>query len=376
VSDRPDQDQKTEQPTEKKRRDAARDGDVLKSKELLIAATMLGGIAYLTLAGQMLFDAVKVSLSSGLTLSRAEVHAFDVAGATTRLLLPLALPFTGLLLATVIAAVGGQAMLGGIGFAGKAIAFKASRMNPLAGFKRMFSMNALIELLKSLLKVTLIGAIGLWALIHLQGRMLALATTSVEGAIASLGGALAIALLALCGGLALVAAVDVPVQYLQRLRNLRMTKEEVKDEHKQSEGSPQVRQAIRRRQREAIRRDVRKGVQSAHVVMTNPTHFAVALRYEAGRDRAPVVVAAGKGETAAIIRELAEAGRVPMLSYPELTRALYFTSKVGEEVRSDLYFAVAVVLAFVFEVDRDLGRAPPDVTVPPDVRFDENGERQ
>lgn len=374
MPDKPDEDQKTEEPTAKKRHDAIRDGDVLKSRELLIATTMLGGIAYLVLAGGYFFAGLLGSLRTGLTLTRGEIEMFDVSGRTLGLLSPIMLPSAGLLVMTVLGAIGGQAMLGGIGFSAKAFGFKASKMNPLAGVKRMFSMQALIELLKSLLKVFLIGSIGTWTLWYCADRLPALAGTSLGGAIGLSGMTLALLLLALCGGLAIVAAVDVPVQLLQHLKKLRMTKQEVKDEHKQSEGSPQIRQAMRQRQREAIRRNVRSGMKTAHVVITNPTHFAVALRYDAGRDRAPVVVAAGKGETAAVIRELAETIGMPVLSYPELTRAIYFTSKVGDEVRGDLYFAVAVVLAFVFEVDRDLSRERPDISVPPAARFDENGQ--
>jgi flagellar biosynthetic protein FlhB len=154
-----------------------------------------------------------------------------------------------------------------------------------------------------------------------------------------------------------------------------MTKQEVKEEHKQTEGSPELKGAVRRRQMETARRSARAQVAEASVVLTNPTHFAVALRYRPGQDPAPIVVARGRGATADAIRALAEEFDVPMLRYPQLARAIYFTTRAGQLIREDLYVAVATVLAFVFNIDRAVaeGRTQPDIDVPGDARFDENG---
>ena len=175
--------------------------------------------------------------------------------------------------------------------------------------------------------------------------------------------------------LALIAAIDVPAQLYQRLQRLKMTKQEAKDEHKQTEGSPELKAAIRRRQHEVARNSARGAIAEATVVLTNPTHFAVALRYRPGVDAAPTVVARGRGVTAEAIRELAAEHQVPLLSYPQLTRALYYTSRVGHAIREDLYMAVATVLAFVFNLDAAMaasGRQPP-VEVPRALRFDTSG---
>jgi|TARA_R100000501_G_scaffold13151_3_gene24009 flagellar biosynthetic protein FlhB len=373
MAEQADQDQKTEQPTDKKRRDAAREGDVPKSRELLIAGVMLGGTAYLVFASSMLFDGLSEMLTHGLRFGKADIDDLDVAERTYMLLGDIILPLIGLLAATLFAAIGAQALLGGLQFNMRSVRFKGNRLNPGAGLKRMVSMNSLIELAKSLLKVVLIGSIGTATLWLGIDHLLALGSGTLTSSIAEAGSILAMLLFALVGALIIVAAVDVPVQLLQRVKKLRMTKQEVKDEMKQSEGSPEVRAAIRRRQREAIKRDVRQGVEVANVVLTNPTHFAVALRYDTKRDAAPVVVAMGKGEVAAVIRELADQFDKPILSYPQLTRALYFTSKVGMEVRSDLYIAVATILAFIFDLNRDVTRPRPDIMVPTDYRFDEEG---
>lgn len=375
MADAPDQDQKTEAPTEKKKADARKDGDVPKSRELLTAAVMLIGCAYLVFTGGMLFSGMSDVLVTGLTFDRGDLATFDVLGRTLRLLGAVALPLAGLLFATIIGAVLAQAMLGGLQFNMKAAKPKASKINPVAGMKRMFSANSLIELGKSVLKVALIGACGFVVLWQGRDLLLGLGYASVTGAIDKVGSTLALLMFTLVGSLVVVALVDVPVQLIQRTKKLRMTKQEVKDEHKQSEGSPEVRAAIRQRQREAIKRDVRQGVDMANVVLTNPTHFAVALSYDQKKGGAPVVVAAGKDEVAAVIRELAAELGKPVLSYPQLARAIYFTSKVGEEIKSELFVAVATVLAFIFDLDRDLSRAKPTVTVPPAMRFDERGDR-
>ena len=169
--------------------------------------------------------------------------------------------------------------------------------------------------------------------------------------------------------------LDVPAQIFQRMRRLRMTKQEVKDEHKQTDGSPELKAALRRRQIETARNSARKAISEATVVLTNPTHFAVALRYRPEVDAAPVVLAKGRGATAEAIRELAGEHEVPMLSYPQLTRALYYTSRPGQIIREDLYMAVAAILAFVFNLDQALasGQAQPDVEVPAGMRFDASG---
>jgi len=180
----------------------------------------------------------------------------------------------------------------------------------------------------------------------------------------------------MAGGLVVIAMIDVPLQAFQLLAKLRMSKDEVKDEHKEAEGNPENKAHLRQRQREILKGGFRKAMGEAHVVLTNPTHFSVALRYDAGKDQVPVVVAKGRGATALAIRELAGEMQVPVLEYPTLARGIYYTSKEGQEIRDDLYLAVATVLAFVFGVNQAAGGIQPLVTVPDTARFDENGVKQ
>jgi flagellar biosynthetic protein FlhB len=204
-----------------------------------------------------------------------------------------------------------------------------------------------------------------------------LAQSDLNGAIGSLGGTFISVLLVMGMGLVLIAGFDVPLQIFQLFSKLKMTKQEVKDEHKESEGNPEAKAHMRAKQREMSHRAVRAAVQEAHVILTNPTHFAVALRYERGEDEVPVVVARGRGATALAIREMAGEYAKPVLEYPQLARALYYTSREGQEVRADLYQAIAVVLAFVFGLNAGAGgTAQPPVEVPVGARFDENGAPQ
>lgn len=372
MSDKPEKDDQTEAPTEKRRRDAAEKGDVLKSRELTTALVMVVGAGYLALAGSWMVASLEDVMRIGLSGIRQGRVDFQPARAAWTLGQVVAWPLAGLFLACVVAALGSQALLGSFHFNGSLIAPKFSRMNPANYAKRIFGMQGLSELGKSLLKVILVGAIGWWMLSSYASDIAALGAEDVTGAIAHTGHLAIVFLLLLSFALLVIAGVDIPLQFIQLMQRLRMSKQEVKDELKQTEGSPEVKMALRRKQREMTRNNVRKGMSEAHVVLTNPTHFAVALRYNRSGDRAPVVVAKGKDMVAEVIREMAAENKVPVLSYPLLARAVFFTSKVGQEIRDDLYVAVASVLAFVFSVERDR-LVMPEVEVPEGARFDENG---
>lgn len=375
MSEQADRDQKTEAPTEKRKREAVKDGDVLQSRELATALVILVGAGWLALAGPMFVDALSKMLTEGLTIQSGDIKNFSPGLAMGKLLAMVALPLAGLFLATLIAAIGAPALLGSLGFRTGAFAFKANKMNPLSGIKRIFGPNGLIELVKSLAKVLLLGAIGAWLLTSRINGIVGMSSSDIRAAIGDVGSDFVIAVLIMAAGLAAIALIDVPAQTMQRIGRLRMTKQEVKDEMKQVEGSPELKAALRRRQHEAAAGSARSAMKEATVVLTNPTHFAVALRYKLGEDSAPIVVAKGRGALADAIRQMAKDMDVPMLSYPQLTRALYFTTRTGQFIREDLYMAVATVLSFVFNLDvaRAAGAAQPVVDVPVGARFDTSG---
>jgi flagellar biosynthetic protein FlhB len=375
MSDGPERDEKTEAPTAKRRREAAEKGDVLQSKELGTALVMVAGAAWLALAGHMLVGSLAGMLEQGLSFDASAVKGFDPGGAALRLVGMILLPVFGLFAITIGAAIAAPALLGSLGFRPNAFAFKPEKLSPMAGLRRMFSVHGLIELGKSMAKVVLLGAVGFWLLLRESRNIAGLAAPDIGPALSSVGTTFVTALLVMAVALAAVAMVDVPAQIFQRGGRLRMSKQEVKEEHKQTEGSPELKAAVRRRQHEVLRNSARSAVAEATVILTNPTHFAVALRYRPDEDAAPIVVARGRGATAEAIRSLAGESKVPILSYPQLARAIYFTTRTGHIIREDLYLSVATILAFVFSLDATTAaaRAGPAVTVPPGARFDEKG---
>jgi len=370
-----DQDQKTEGATPKKRREAAEQGDVLQSKELGTALVMLAGAGWLAVAGPWMLGACEDVLGRGLSFDHRVIEGFDPAGAIVSLTAPILLPLAVLFGMTLAAAIGAPALLGSLGFRSSAFAFKGGKLNPLSGIKRIFGLQGLVELGKSGLKIILLGAVGYWLLQRQLPSVMGMGGGDLRGGLVETGHVFTFAVLVMSLALAGIAGIDVPAQLIQRARRLRMSKQEIKDEHKESEGSPETKGNQKRRAREMLNGSARKAVKEATVILTNPTHFAVALRYRPGFDIAPIVVARGKDETAAAIRALADAEAVPILSYPQLTRALYFTTRAGQMVREDLYIAVATVLAFVFNLDRAMaeGVVQPQVDVPAAARFDEHG---
>ena len=367
--------EKTEAPTPKRKRKAADEGQILSSKDFGTALIVLLGCAWMAMLGPALIRACKEVMVGSFSFGRADIEDFEPWRPLAEAGWKLALPIGGLLLVAVVGAVLSHAGLAGLRWNSKLFAPKASRINPGSGLKRIFGPTGWIEMGKALLKVVLLGSIGTWLLWSLTRRSLGLVEADLHGAIGAMGGEFLMLLFVMAGGLLLIAGIDLPIQILRHMNRLRMTKQEVKDEHKESEGSPEAKAAQRQRQRQILKGGFRKAVETAHVVITNPTHFAVALRYEQGRDQVPVVVAKGRGATALAIRELAGELEVPVLEYPQLARAVYYTSRENQEIRDDLYMAVATVLAFVFQLSRRAGAVQPAITVPETALFDENGRK-
>jgi len=368
--------EKTEAPTQKRKREAADDGTLLKSREFATALVVLAGCGWMALCGPSLLRACQSLMTASFQFDAGDIMDFEpfrpLAQAGWKLL-----PSLGALMGImVLAAIASQAGLSGVRFNGKLLMPKASRIDPAQGLKRIIGAQGWTPLAKSLLKVALLGAIGAYMLWKVAHQSIGLAGTDVHEAVALLGSNLIGILFAMAGGLVVIAGIDLPVQIVRLLGQLRMSKQEIKDEHKETEGSPEVKAQQRQRQRAMARRSVRKAVETAHVVLTNPTHFAVALRYDRGQDKIPVVVAKGRGATALAIRDVAGEAAVPVLEYPALARALYYTTKENQEIRDDLYLAIATVLAFVFNLNQRAGGSPPPIDVPETARFDENGVKQ
>lgn len=373
-----EKDQKTELPTPKKLADSAREGDVLQSRELATALMMLVGAGWLLAAGGWFVRSAGDLVSRGLTIDHRDITDFAPGEALLRNGIEILLPLASLFGAALLAAFAAPALLGSMGWRGKALAFKGNRMNPMSGLKRMFGAQGATELAKALAKVLLLGTIGYWLVAKNLPAIMQMAASDLNGAIGLAGQAVGQAVMTMAGGLVVIALIDVPVQWVQRRKRLMMSKQEIKEEMRQSDGAPELKQAQRQRAHEMLSGSARKAVSEATVILTNPTHFSVALRYRPGVDAAPVVVARGRGDVALAIRELARTADVPMLEYPQLCRAIYFTARAGRVIPEELFVAVATILAFVFRLERAVadGLAQPAVDVPASHRFDPEGRKQ
>ncbi|MCP3732856.1 flagellar type III secretion system protein FlhB [Sphingomonas sp. MG17] len=365
--------EKTEAPTPKRRQKAQEDGDLLKSRDFGAALIILLGCGWMILMGPQLLGAIKEVMTASFSFGRGDIESFQPWKPLATAGWKLAPSLGALLAIAFFGAIASQAALGSLHFNGKLLAPKGNRINPGSGLKRIFGPTGWIELGKSLLKVVLLGGIGLWLLWGASGQTMGLVSSNLTEAVRALGDTFSTLVLVMAGGLLLIAGIDLPIQIFRHMQRLKMSMQEIKDEHKQTEGSPEAKSAQRQRQRELAKGGMRSKVQTAHVVLTNPTHFSVALRYDQGKDQVPVVVAKGRGEIALAIRELADEFAVPSVELPPLARAIYFTSRENQEIRDDLYMAVATVLAFVFGINRLAGGRMPNIAVPETALFDENG---
>ncbi len=377
MAETPDNDQKTQAPSAKRKRDAAAKGDVLQSRELGTALVVLAGAGWMALAGPWFIETMRGLLRQGLTIGRADLAGFDPWQRAVALGMESTGPLFALFGLTILAAIAGPAMLGSLGFRASGFAPNPSKLDPLAGIQRVFGVQGLIELFKSLAKVILLGGIGWWLISARLPMMMGLSAIDHQRAATLLGDQFVTVVLWMAGGLAVIGMIDAPIQFIRRTARLRMSHHEVKEENKETEGSPETKNIARQRRHEILSGSARRAVGEATVILTNPTHFAVALRYRPSIDAVPTVVARGRGETAQAIKALAKEAAVPMLEYPQLTRAIYFTTRAGQPIASDLYLAVATIMAFVFNLDRAMaeGVAQPAVVVPPEKAFDESGRR-
>lgn len=370
-----DSDLERTEPASQKRLDEARErGQVPRSPELsTFAVLMTGGSALLFLGGDLM-NGMERLMSSGLTLDRAvalkpELMMVRLHQSMTDVLITF-LPYLAVLFIVAMAA---PMLVSGWLFTFDAVAPKYSRIDPVSGLGRIFSTHGLGELGKAIAKTLVIGTVAVMVMRGELEPILGLVSESLRPAVAHLGHLLAVTFLFVVGALALIVAIDVPLQIWNHRKQLRMTKEEVKQEYKESEGDPHIKGRIRQLQRERARRRMMSEVPKADVVVTNPTHYAVALRYRERSMRAPTVVALGSSHVAERIVELAREHDVPVLRSPPLARALHAHGDLGQEIPSALYTAVAEVLAYVYQLSRYKvqGGEPPDaptaIPVPPEM---------
>lgn len=345
--------ERTEQPTPKRLQDARKKGQVPRSKELGTLLTLLAGAGGLIFFGAHLIAGLTEIFQTMLVMKPAKdispltlsVTLGQALGQALWLLIPLFIVLT-------LSAFAGPLALGGWNFSASAMAFKLEKVDPLKGIKRIFSAKSLMELIKTIAKFALVAIIATLVIWFTFDQLLSLGHSHVNASLARLGDIIATAMLSLCLALLLIAGMDVPFQLWDHSRQMRMTRQEVKDELKETEGRPEVKSRIRELQRERSQQRMFEELPTATVVITNPTHFAVALRYDNDASQAPVLIAKGRGLVAARIREVASEHNITIFSAPTLARAIYANTELGQEIPDQLYLAVAQVLAYVYQLEQ------------------------
>lgn len=368
-----EQQERTEQPTAKRLQDARRRGQVARSRELNMTLIMLAGAAVFLVMRPHFAAGLHSLMRYGLELPRSAAMGLEgevlgewLVGGIARGMLLLA----PLWIVVLVAAFAGPVLLGGWAFSTEQLAPKLEKLNPIAGLKRIFGWNGLAELGKALAKFLLVATVAVAILWQLTNDFLALGTLAVGAGMRRAVELIAFGFIGCAAALILIAAFDVPFQLWQHQRKLKMTKQEIREEQKETEGRPEVRSRIRAMQQQIATRRMMADVPKADVVVVNPTHYAVALRYDAAKMKAPLVVARGTDLVALAIRRIAEAHGVPVFEHPAVARALYYDAKLGAPISPRLYVAVAQVLTYVYQVKRNGGArgTPPAIDVDPELQ--------
>ena len=357
--------EKTEEPTERRLEDSRKKGQTARSKELNTLLSLMAAAIGMVFLGQYLITDLHEMMTQGLGFEPSRVRTtdqmFEVIRGQAALGLSAILPTLGLL---VFAAFLGPVALGGLVFSLESLSPKLEKINPLKGLGRMFGLQSLMELIKALGKFLLVGSVAILIIYSSMNTIIGLGFMSIFSALASAGDLLLWSFIGFSAVLILVVAIDVPFQLWNHNKQLKMTMQEVKDEMKESDGRPEVKSQIRRMQRQLSEQRMMDSVPMADVIITNPTHYAVALKYDQEGLGAPRVVAKGQDFMALKIREVAEANNVPIFEAPPLARALHGMVEIGHEIPGDLFKAVAQVLAYIFQL-KTLGQQTPVKPVAP-----------
>lgn len=368
--------ERTEEPTDKKISESRKKGQVARSKELGTTFVLIFSAIALLMYGPAIAKGLYNIMGRGLTLNRNETYdTTKMFSAWGELLSELLFPMAMFVFIITIAGIVGNTLLGGYNFSWEAAAPKASKMSPMKGLKRMLGPQAAIELIKSILKFVLVAGFAILLIQMFFYEILHLSIEQIPSSIIHALEILAWMFLALSCTMIIISAIDAPYQSYNHHKQLKMTLQEVKDEYKNSEGDPQIKARIRRTQREMSQRRMMQDVPDADVVVTNPTHYSVALKYDTEKAGAPIVLAKGVDELAMQIRKIAKGNEVPIVESPILTRSLYHTTEVGQQIPDQLFTAVAQVLAYVFQLKRyqkGRGRKPTNLSknlpIPDDVK--------
>ena len=368
---------KTEEPSQRKIDKAKEDGQVLQSKEMFVFTSIAMGLIIFLFIPEVALPGMNEWGKFFQIESKEQLYNLPYSRLyqVFEIIIIIAL-FVGIPLMVVSLLT--QMAVGGINFSPKAATFKGNKINPIKGLKRIFSVKGLVELGKSILKVVLLVGLSTLVIYIMLPQLLMISHGTLNSALEIMYYAFPFLIGTLLAALAIIAAIDYFWQRHVHIEQLKMTKQEVKDEHKQTDGSPEVKAKIRRMQMEKSResskqREALENVSNATAVITNPTHFAVALKYNPGEIGAPTIIAMGQGAIARQIMERADEHKITIFRSPLLARALYFTGEIGNEISDKLYNAVAIALAYIYRIEQGQTAEEPDITIPDDLTFDEFG---
>ena len=368
---------KTEEPSQRKIDKAKEDGQVLQSKEMFVFTSIAMGLIIFLFIPEVALPGMNEWGKFFQIESKEQLYNLPYSRLyqVFEIIIIIAL-FVGIPLMVVSLLT--QMAVGGINFAPKAATFKGNKINPIKGLKRIFSVKGLVELGKSILKVILLVGLSTLVIYIMLPQLLMISHGTLNSALEIMYYAFPFLIGTLLAALAIIAAIDYFWQRHVHIEQLKMTKQEVKDEHKQTDGSPEVKAKIRRMQMEKSResskqREALENVSNATAVITNPTHFAVALKYNPGEIGAPTIIAMGQGAIARQIMERADEHKITIFRSPLLARALYFTGEIGNEISDKLYNAVAIALAYIYRIEQGQTAEEPEITIPDELTFDEFG---
>jgi len=379
AEDRDESQEKTQEPTPRRLEKAKEDGKVLSSKEVFVFTSLFTGVLLIYASPYFLEDFLKITksfFSFGPELASGKSPLESMAK-VIRFFLQVFLVFS---IPLLIVSILTQFVVGGINFSLKSIYWKIEKINPIKGLKRIFSMKGVVELIKALLKVSLLGFISYLIILNYLPDLTNLTTANIFSAVNRLFSFFPNIIVSLLVVLAFIAFVDLIYQKYEFIKNLRMSHQDLKDEYKETDGQPEVKQKIRKLQAQAAMKGRKEAASiddltEATAVITNPTHFAVALKYEVGDSKAPTIISKGKGKNAELIIKKAKQLEIGTMQSPRLARAIYYTCEIGDEILSKLYNAVAIALAYIYKVNNGEEIEKPEIDLPKDLIFDEFGRK-
>ncbi len=365
---------RTEEATPKRKEDARKKGDIPRSKDLTtMLMLMAASISMLTLGVDMVKGITDTMATFFTRAADINIAARELPGIFLNALNNIVMSMLPFVIVMIFVALAAPLVMSGWNFSFDAIKFKGSKLDPFAGIKRIFGANTVIELFKTLLKFSVIAVVAYYMIRKQMPEIMTLGHGDLKSSLAQVADLVAWTFLIVSSATILIVAVDVPQQLWQHSKKLKMTREQIKQEHKDTEGMPEVKSKIRQKQQEMAQRRMMEEVPKADVIVTNPTHFSVALKYDTDNPGAPKVVAKGADDIAFRIREIGQNNQIPILETPPLARALYYSTKINQEIPAGLYKAVAQVLAYVFQIKAnpkatDVNPVPEDLPIPDELK--------